>query len=82
MAKDLHGLRRTRFRGKRKVQIQLWLTAAAINIKRALREVGKKGPIANEAQAALPEPSLNCLGFFVAAAKEVAAGLHPIPALL
>ena len=35
--KELHGLRRTRFVGKRKVQIQLWLTAAAMNIKRAVR---------------------------------------------
>ncbi len=36
MAKELHGLRRTRFRGRRRVQIQLWLTAAAMNIKRAV----------------------------------------------
>ena len=37
LAKELHGLRRTRFVGRRKVQIQLWLTAAAMNIKRAAR---------------------------------------------
>jgi transposase len=38
LAKELHGLRRTRFRGRRRVQIQLWLTAAAMNIKRAVRK--------------------------------------------
>ena len=44
LAKELHGLRRTRFRGRRHVQIQLWLTAAAMNIKRAVRsKVGKPG---------------------------------------
>jgi hypothetical protein len=37
LAKELHGLRRTRFRGRRRVQIQVWLTAAAMNIKRAVR---------------------------------------------
>lgn len=41
LAKELHGLRRTRFRGRRRVQIQLWLTAAAMNIKRAVREMTK-----------------------------------------
>ena len=38
LAKELHGLRRTRFRGRRRVQIQLWLTAAAMNIKRAVQK--------------------------------------------
>ncbi len=37
LAKELHGLRRTRFRGRRRVQIQVWLTAAAMNIKKAVR---------------------------------------------
>ncbi len=37
LAKELHGLRQTRFRGRRRVQIQLWLTAAAMNIKKAVR---------------------------------------------
>ena len=37
LAKELHGLRRTRFRGRRRVQIQLWLTAAAMNIKRVVQ---------------------------------------------
>ena len=48
LAKDLHGLRQTRFRGRRKVQIQVWLTAAAMNIKKAVRRLawspGKPGP--------------------------------------
>lgn len=37
LAKELHGLRRTRLRGRRRVQIQLWLTAAAMNIKKAIQ---------------------------------------------
>ena len=37
LAKELHGLRRTRFKGTARVQIQLWMTAAAMNIKRAMR---------------------------------------------
>lgn len=41
LAKELHGLRRTRLRGRRRVQIQLWLTAAAMNIKRAARQMAK-----------------------------------------
>jgi hypothetical protein len=36
LAKELHGLRRTRFKGRRRVQIQLWLTAAAMNIKKVV----------------------------------------------
>jgi hypothetical protein len=43
LAKELHGLRKTRFRGRRWVQIQLWLTAAAMNIKRAVRNIQRKG---------------------------------------
>jgi hypothetical protein len=43
LAKELHGLRRTRFRGRRRVQIQLWLTAAAMNIKRAVRKMTVAG---------------------------------------
>jgi IS5 family transposase len=37
LAKELHGLRRTRFRGRWRVQLQLWLTAAAMNIKKAVQ---------------------------------------------
>ncbi|HLC30224.1 MAG TPA: transposase [Dehalococcoidia bacterium] len=43
LAKELHGLRRTRFRGRWRVQIQVWLTAAAMNIKRAVRTIGHTG---------------------------------------
>jgi transposase len=43
LAKELHGLRRTRFRGRRRVQIQLWFTAAAMNIKRAVRKLTAGG---------------------------------------
>ena len=42
LAKELHGLRRTRFRGRWRVQIQVWLTAAAMNIKRAVRSVKRE----------------------------------------
>ena len=43
LAKELHGLRRTRFKGRWRVQIQLWLTAAAMNIKKAVRYSGRAG---------------------------------------
>ena len=49
LAKELHGLRRTRFRGRRRVQIQLWLTAAAMNIKRAVRKLTAGGRPATSA---------------------------------
>lgn len=42
LGKELHGLRRTRFKGKWKVQLQVWLTATVINIKRALKEWQRK----------------------------------------
>jgi len=41
LAKELHGLRRTRFKGRRSVQIQVWLTAATMNIKKAVRSMAK-----------------------------------------
>ena len=45
LAKELHGLRRTRFRGRWRVQIQVWLTAAAMNIKKAVRSmITEPGP--------------------------------------
>jgi len=46
LAKELHGLRRTRFRGRRRVQIQVWLTAAAMNIKKAVRSRGSSPRLA------------------------------------
>jgi hypothetical protein len=39
LGKELHGLRRTRLMGRWKVQIQLWLTATVINLKRAVKEL-------------------------------------------
>jgi len=42
LAKELHGLRRTRFKGRQRVQIQVWLTAAAMNIKKAVRSMAHK----------------------------------------
>lgn len=41
LAKELHGLRRTRFKGRHRVQIQVWLTAAAMNIKKAVRSMAQ-----------------------------------------
>jgi transposase len=41
LAKELHGLRRTRFKGRWRVQVQVWLTAAAMNIKRAAKEMNR-----------------------------------------
>jgi transposase len=43
LAKELHGLRRTRFKGRRRVQVQLWLTAAAMNIKKAVQAGNRSG---------------------------------------
>ena len=37
LGKELHGLRRTRLMGRWKVQIQLWLTATVMNLKRAIK---------------------------------------------
>jgi transposase len=41
LAKELHGLRRTRFKGRWRVQVQVWLTAAAMNIKKAVKEMNR-----------------------------------------
>jgi len=49
LAMELHGLRRIRFRGRRKVQVQLWLIAAAMNIKRAAKSLS---PLPSAAAAA------------------------------
>lgn len=54
LAKELHGLRQTRFRGRRRVQIQVWLTAAAMNLKRAVRGGGRLGhPLISRSRALL-----------------------------
>ena len=42
LGKELHGLRRTRFKARWRVQIQVWLTAAAMNIKKAVRSTTEK----------------------------------------
>jgi len=64
LAKELHGLRRTRFRGRRRVQIQLWLTAAAMNIKRAVRQMTTQGrPAASAFLAVLLTTLRRWLGF-------------------
>jgi len=51
--KELHGLRRTRFKGRRKVQIQLCLTAAAMNLKRVVQAMSRGTPTVATARAAL-----------------------------
>ena len=56
LAKELHGLRRTRFRGRQRVQIQLWLTAAAMNIKKAVRELTRMAPSPSQPELLGPEP--------------------------
>ena len=43
IAKDRHGLRRAQWRGRWKVQIQVWLTAAAMNIKKLARTTAAAG---------------------------------------
>jgi hypothetical protein len=42
-AKEQHGLRRVQWRGRWKVQIQVWLTAAAMNLKKLARATGMGG---------------------------------------
>jgi hypothetical protein len=44
LGKDLHGLRRAQWRGRSKVQIQAWLTAAAMNLKKLTMEATKLEP--------------------------------------
>jgi transposase len=71
-AKELHGLRRTRFMGRWKVQIQLWLTAAVINIKRAAKQLARtelagSREVTNRAFIT---------GMFADAAKGIAGVLH------
>ena len=51
LGKELHGLRRTRLMGRWKVQIQLWLTASVINLKRAIKALTNRsggGEISNQ----------------------------------
>jgi IS5 family transposase len=75
LAKELHGLRRTRFMGRWKVQIQLWLTAAVINIKRAVKQLVK-----TEAMAGSQENTNGPLiaGMFGNAIEKIARAVHRI----
>lgn len=41
IAKQLHGLRRAQWRGRWRVQIQVWLTAAAMNMKKLVKSKEK-----------------------------------------
>jgi transposase len=45
IAKELHGLRRAQWRGRWRVQIQVWLTAAAMNMKKLVKskEINRGG---------------------------------------
>ncbi|MFQ5880068.1 MAG: IS1182 family transposase [Dehalococcoidia bacterium] len=54
IAKERHGLRRAQWRGKWKVQIQVWLTAAAMNIKKLAGTAAAKGGAAGGALQAFP----------------------------
>jgi hypothetical protein len=68
LAKELDGLRRTRFKGRRRVHSRLWLTAAAI-VRRAAaciqrviltsRRPLRQHPPAEDARGTAP-PSLRC----------------------
>jgi hypothetical protein len=72
-AKELHGLRRTRFMGRWKVQqIQLWLTAAVINIKRAVKQLARTEPAGSQQ---VTNRAL-ITGMLADTAKEIAGVLH------
>ena len=73
LGKELHGLRRTRLMGGWKVQIQLWLTATVINLKRAVRALINRsdGADPSNQQASLSFPiaittAANILTFLMA----------------
>ena len=76
LAKELHGLRRTRFRGRHRVQIQLWLTAAAINMKRAVQAWPRTAPVAVAARAAIPRALSHDLSRLAGFATETIACFH------
>lgn len=71
-AKELHGLRRTRFMGRWKVQIQLWLTAAVINIKRAVKQLARTEPAGSQEVT----NRAFITGIFADAAKGIVGFLH------
>ena len=79
LGKELHGLRRTRFMGRWKVQIQLWLTAAVINIKRAVKRLARTETVAGSQEAA---NRATITDTFATAAKEIVGVLHCIKCFL
>lgn len=58
--------------GRWKAQIQLWLTAVVINIKRAVRALSQTESVAGGQKAS------NIAGTFADAAKEIARVMHRI----
>jgi len=77
-AKELHGLRRTRFMGRWKVQIQLWLTAAAINIKKALKQLQRIELVENGTRANIPEVPSADIGSLVNFVKDIAVCIYNV----
>jgi hypothetical protein len=76
LAKDRHGLRRAQWRGRRKVQIQVWLTAAAMNIKKLAGATATVGGASASAVRAFsrrliwrPRNRLRCLFRVLSAAE-------------
>ena len=61
--------------GRWKVQIQLWLTSAVINIKRAVKALAKTEPAAGSQEVT---NRAFITGVFADAAKEIAGLLHRI----
>ncbi len=52
----LHGLRKTRYRGKRKSRLQALFTAAAVNLKRIFKEQQEK-KVTLDIVGAIPAPT-------------------------
>jgi transposase len=63
IAKELHGLRRAKWRGRWKVQIQVWLTAAAMNMKKLVKSKETAGGDGSSG----PEPGSDYSPFQIAA---------------
>jgi hypothetical protein len=61
LAKELHWRETDPFKGRRKAQIQLWLTAAAMNIKKAVR--GWQRALGQLELLASPPGFMSCCGF-------------------
>ena len=72
-AKELHGLRRTRFMGRWKVQIQVWLTAAVINIKRVVKQLARIKPIMGTIRST---DKTHAIGRLAHTTKEIIGLLH------